>query len=194
MQFSLFGAAVAEPSLDDLGGVLLAGGHWARSVSGARLSIVVADGWRADALRAEFGERGLAVGDPRGSMSADGGVVARTAFSPVLVALARDWRRGANDGPPADFALTPGGLRLWAVAAGRVDGTGYLLGTVEVDNPVHSVAGVQLSRYGVTAASLTGRGGGPGWRVTSTRRLRRLAELLGERPSGAGANWPVPGP
>ena len=42
MQFSLFGAAAAQPTLDDLDGVLLAGGHWVRSGDGARLSIVVA--------------------------------------------------------------------------------------------------------------------------------------------------------
>ena len=46
-QFSLFGAAVAEPCVDDLDGVLLAGGHWVRSGTGARLSVVVADRWRA---------------------------------------------------------------------------------------------------------------------------------------------------
>ena len=49
-QFSLFGAAAAEPSLDDLDGVLLAGGRWVRSAGTARLSVVVDAPWRADAL------------------------------------------------------------------------------------------------------------------------------------------------
>jgi hypothetical protein len=32
---------------------------------------------------------------------------------------------------------------------------------------------------------------GPGWRITSTKRLRRLGELLGEAPPGAEGDWPV---
>jgi hypothetical protein len=80
-------------------------------------------------------------------------------------------------------------LRLWAIAAGRSDDAGYVLGTAAPDQPVHLAAGAQLSRLGVAAVSLPGRGG-PGWRVTSTRRVRRLAELLGEPPAGCGRHWP----
>ena len=60
MQFSLFGAEAADPGLSDLDGVLLAGGHWVRSGPSARLSIVVADRWRAQALTTTFAERGVA--------------------------------------------------------------------------------------------------------------------------------------
>jgi hypothetical protein len=186
-QFSLFGAAVAEPTLDDLDGVLLGGGHWARTVAGARLSVVVADSWRADALAAAFAVRAVDCSDA--VVVAEGGFAARTAFHADLVISAARWTRGANEGPPVDFVLTPGGLRLWAIAAGRPDDVGYLLGTAEPDNALHRAGGAQLSRLGVAAVSMSGRSE-PGWRVTSLKRIRRLVELLGEPPAGAGETWP----
>lgn len=187
-QFSLFGAAVAEPSLDDFDGVLLAGGHWVRSGGSARLSVIVADGWRGDALAEEFALRGVAAADA--VVPAEGGFGARTAFSADLVATAARWTRGANEGPPRDFALTAGGLRLWAIAAGRPDEIGYLLRTAEPDDAVHLAGGAQLSRLGLAAVSISYRGG-PGWRVTSAKRIRRLVELLGAPPHGAGRDWPA---
>jgi hypothetical protein len=187
-QFSLFGAEAASPEIVDLGGVLLAGGHWARSPVGARLSVVVADRWRADALAAAFAERGVAADD--GIVPAEAGFGVRTAFSPELVEHAARWTRGANEGLPTAFRLDASGLRLWAIAAGRRDDVGYLLATAEPDDPIHRAAGAQLSRLGVAAVSLAQRGG-PGWRVTSARRLRRLVELLGAAPAGAEQDWPI---
>ncbi|MDQ2750684.1 MAG: hypothetical protein M3Y44_14345 [Actinomycetota bacterium] len=189
-QFSLFGAAVAEPTLGDLDGVLLGGGHWARTAGGARLSVVVADRWRADALAAAFATR--AVECPDAVIEAEGGFAARTAFHPDLADSAVRWTHGAVEGPPAGFILTPGGLRLWAIAAGHPDDVGYLLGTAEPDDALHLAGGAQLSRLGVAAVSISGRGE-PGWRVTSLKRLRRLVELLGESPPGAGQAWPRTG-
>ncbi|PZS19241.1 MAG: hypothetical protein DLM57_04390 [Pseudonocardiales bacterium] len=186
-QFSLFGAAVAEPTLDDLDGVLLAGGHWARSAAGARLSVVVAERWRADALAAAFAARG--VGCPDTVVSATGGFAARTAFHADLVDAAARWTRGANEGPPASLVLTPGGLRLWVIAAGQPDDVGYLLASADPDDAVHLAGGAQLARLGLAAVSISSRGA-PGWRVTSVKRIRRLVELLGEAPPGAGQTWP----
>jgi hypothetical protein len=188
MQFSLFGAAAAEPSLGDLDGVLLAGGHWVRSPSGARLSVVVAERWRAAALTAAFAD--LSMADQQGPRDAEFGYAVRTEFSALLVPHAKRWTRGANIGPPPGFELSPGGLRLWAIAAGRTDTAGYVLATAMPDDPVHQEAGAQLARLGLAAVSLASRGG-PGWRITSTKRLRRLAELLGERPEGADMDWPA---
>lgn len=191
-QFSLFGAAAATPARDDLGGVLLAGGHWVRSGAGARLSVVVADRWRADALAGAFAELGLAGDDA--IVAAAGGFGARTAFADELAPAAARWTRGANEGPPAGFVLSAGGLRLWATAAGFADESGYLLATAEADDPVHMAGGAQLARLGVAAVSIGRRGSrrGPGWRVTSAKRLRRLGELLGAAPPGAATDWPVP--
>ena len=188
-QFSLFGAEAAAPELADLDGVLLAGGHWARSTTGARLSVVVTDQWRADALAAAFVERG--VGGDDAIVTAASGFGVRTAFTPGLAEHAARWTRGANVGLPAGFRLSAGGLRLWAIAAGRRDEAGYLLATPEPDDALHRAAGAQLARLGVTAVSL-GKRGGPGWRVTSAKRLRRLIELLGPPPGGAEEAWPTP--
>ncbi len=187
-QFSLFGAAAAEPVLADLDGVLLAGGHWVRHGEVARLSVVVADAWRAEALAAEFATRGLAAEDA--TVPAVGGFGVRTSFHAGLAASAARWSRGANEGPPPGLALTPGGLRLWAITSGRRDPAGYLLGTARPDDAVHLMCGAQLSRLGLGAVAIAGRGG-PGWRVTSARRIRRLGELLGASPPGGAADWPL---
>ena len=186
-QFSLFGAEAAEPSLDDLDGLLLAGGHWVRSAAGSRASIVVADRWRADAIDAAFAERGVAA-EQEAVVTAESGFAVRTAFTAALDAHAARWTRGANRGVPAGLVLSAVGLRLWTVAAGRPDDIGYRLETA-ADDTAHRVAGAQLSRLGVTAASLTHRGA-PAWRVTSARRLRRLVELVGPAPAGGSADWP----
>lgn len=188
-QFSLFGAAATTPVLDDLDGLLLAGGHWVRVGDTARLGVVVADRWRAGALADGFAVRGLVC--PDAIVPAAGGFGVRTAFAAELAPYAARWLRGATEGPPPGFVLTPGGLRLWAIAAGRADSAGHLLGTPDPDGALHMAAGAQLSRLGLAAVSVGARGG-PGWRVTSARRRRRLAELLGDAPEGAGADWPMP--
>jgi hypothetical protein len=186
-QFSLFGAEAAAPDLADLDGLLLAGGHWVRSQAGARLSVVVAERWRAEAVAAAFVT--LGVDGPESIVASPSGFGVRSGFAEPLREHAARWTRGANEGVPAGFQLGPGGLRLWAIAAGHRDEVGYLLATVEPDNPMHHVAGAQLSRLGVAAVSLAR--GGPGWRVTSSRRLRRLVELVGPPPPGGSDDWPV---
>jgi hypothetical protein len=158
-----------------------------RNAGTARLSVVVANPWRADALAQEFATRSVAPEDA--IVPAEDGWSARTAFTPTLAASAARWSRGANEGPPADLALTGGGLRLWAIAAGVRDDIGYLLGTEHPDSALHLAAGAQLSRLGLAAISIGVRGG-PGWRLTSAKRLRRFAELVGAAPDFAGANWP----
>jgi hypothetical protein len=125
-------------------------------------------------------------------VAAPSGLGVRTGFARDLVAPAARWTRGANEGLPVGFRLGAGGLRLWAIAAGRRDDAGYLLATAEPDDPIHQAAGAQLSRLGVAAVSLAQRGG-PGWRVTSDKRLRRLVELLGPAPAGGERHWPAAG-
>jgi len=152
--------------------------------------VVVAHRWRADALAAAFAARGL--GCPDAVVDSESGFAARTAFHLDLIDAAARWTRGANQAPPPGFTLTPGGLRLWTIAAGRPDDLGYLLATADPDDPVHFVGGAQLSRLGVAAVSISSRGGS-GWRVTSLKRIRRLVELLGEAPDGAEGAWPLMG-
>ncbi len=149
-QFSLFGAAVAAPTLTDLDGVLLGGGWWVRSEAGARLSVIVADRWRADALVHEFHIRGVGCkpSDPS-VVGAANGLAVRTTFTDDLLPYALAWTRGANQGPPPDLSLSPGGLRLWCLASGRRDDVGFLLATAEPDDVIHTSAGAQLARMGV---------------------------------------------
>lgn len=187
-QFSLFGAAASEPTLADLDGVVLAGGLWVRQDDTARLSVVVAERWRADALAVEFALRDVGTHDA--VVPAEGGHGARTAFSVNLAAAATRWSLGARQAAPPGFILSSGGLRLWAIVSGRRDPVGYLLGTARPDDAVHLACGAQLSRLGLGAVSILARGG-PGWRVTSAKRIRRLAELLGDPPAGADGDWPL---
>jgi hypothetical protein len=190
VQFSLFGAEAADPLIEDLDGLLLAGGDWVRTEghSAARLSVLVADQWRAAALQDEFFDRQLA----SDTVDAPGGLIAvRTEISELLVPQAARWTRGASLRLPSDVALSASGLRLWAIATGRTDEAGYLLGVAEPDGEVHRAAGSQLAKLGVAAVDV-GMRGGPGWRVTSAKRLRRLAELVGAAPDNAGPDWPTP--
>jgi hypothetical protein len=189
MQFSLFGAEAAEPLVQDLDGVLFAGGDWVRADGGsaARLSVLVAERWRAEALRAEFADRDLA----SDTAVAPGDLIAvRTEITPRLGPYALRWTRGAALRPPADLELTASALRLWAIAAGHTEDAGFLLRMADPDGPLHRMAGAQLARLGVTAVEVAGRGG-TGWRITSLKRLRRLAELIGAPPAGCGADWPL---
>lgn len=194
-QFSLFGAAVAAPTLTDLDGVLLGGGWWVRSEAGARLSVIVADRWRADALVKEFAIRGIGCKPTEPSVvSAENGLAVRTTFTEDLLPFALLWTRGANQGPSPSFSLSAGGLRLWCLAAGRRDDVGYLLATAEPDDLIHKAAGAQLARMGVPAISLAHPRGvhtGPGWRVSSAKRIRRLVELVGPAPIGCEDDWPA---
>ncbi|MHA3701207.1 hypothetical protein ACXR2U_03405 [Jatrophihabitans sp. YIM 134969] len=204
MQFSLFGAEAGDLVLADLDGVLLGGGHWVDTTDGARLSVVVADAWRVDALGDAFTALDVAGDDPARPAAAPGsagaetdGYVARTRITPALRPLEARWRRGAAIAPPDDLVLSAAGLRLWAVTSGVTDEVGYVLRTPQVPDAagpagrLHRIAGALLARTGIAAVELGNRGGGPGWRVTSARRLRRLAELLGPPPPGAEAQWPT---
>jgi hypothetical protein len=190
VQFSLFGAAVAEPALDDLAGIILAGGDWVRAgddhdAGAARLSIVVDEAWRVAALVEAFTELGLGASQ----VSAENGIGVRTDFGEGLVGQASRWTRGAVLYPPAGLVLTARGLRLWAIATGRTEPGGYLLGTADPDQLIHRAAGSQLAQLGLAATSISQRSA-PGWRLTSTKRLRRVAELVGQPPPGSGADWP----
>lgn len=188
VQFSLFGAEAADPLVEDLDGVLIAGGDWVRTDAGsaARLSVLVAERWRAQALRAEFADRGL----DSDTAEAPGDLIAvRTEITTRLSPHARRWTKGANLAPPADLALNASGLRLWAITAGVAEEAGFLLRMSDPDGALHRVAGAQLARLGVAAVEIGSRTGA-GWRVTSVKRLRRLAELIGAPPAGCGRDWP----
>jgi hypothetical protein len=189
VQFSLFGAEAADPLIEDLDGLLLAGGDWVRTEghAAARLSVLVDEPWRATALQQELFERQLA----SDTVEAPGGLIAvRTEITDLLLDQAARWTRGASLRLPSDLALSASGLRLWAIATGRSDESSYLLGVADPDGELHRAAGSQLAKLGVAAVDVGVRGG-PGWRITSAKRLRRFAELVGEAPEGARTDWPL---
>jgi hypothetical protein len=207
-QLTLVSHEVLPPSVADLEGVLLGPGQLARMGGTARLSVVVGDHWRQQALRTAFTERGL-----RGEAASteDGQPSVRTPFLSALGPAASRWVRGAVKSVPDGFVLDGPRLRLWAIAVGQRDGNGYLLGLGAHDDPnVWSSAGTALATTGLPATFLqygprsaatpgatqeTGHGravDGPAYRVTGRRRLARLAELVGDPPSGAEpAEWPT---
>lgn len=185
-QLSFLTAGTRPPEVDDLDGALLGGGQLVRLGGTARLSAVVRDQWRVDALLALFGELDLAgerLADEDGSSSV------RTAFVRRLAPLADRWVHGSVKVLPRPVLDGPK-LRTWAIAAGRVDAQGYVLGMGAGDDAVWERAGLALAGAGLTATMLSSRTDGPGYRVAGRRRLARLAEYLGEPPVGARACWP----
>ena len=185
-QFSLFGAAVAEPCLDDLDGVLLAGGHWVRirraTARGCRSS--VADGGAPRRWPRRSRERGVG-GPPTRSSPAEGGYARahRRSRADCSTPRAERWTRGAAR-DRRRIRADAGGLRLWAIATGQRDDSATCSAPRDADDPMHLAGGAQLARLGIAAVSITARAGGPGWRITSAKRLRRFAELVGEPPAG----------
>jgi hypothetical protein len=187
-QLSLFTAGLRPPAVTDLEGLLCGPAHLVQRTDGARLSVVVADAWRADALQADLAVLDLD-GGVRSAVTGEG-LSVRTPFDPRLLPLARRWTRGAHLAPPADLVLDGGRLRWWVIAAGVADPLGWLLKLNPVE-PVWSAAGSALAAAGVSGAFLGPRGEGPAYRLTGKRRLSRLRELVGDPPASVPVEaWP----
>lgn len=191
-QIPLF-AAYGEPAVADLEGLLLGPAQVVTRTSTtgplSRLSVVVDEAWRATALVATFTERGLTADrapNPRG-----GATTVRSGFGAELAPLARRWTRGSRKRIPDGFGLTAANLRPWAIAAGRREPTGYLLRLGGSDEQIWAPIAELLTAAGVTSGFVGTRGGGPAYRITGRRGLRRLADLLGEPPAGVPKSaWP----
>ncbi|MFC5994547.1 hypothetical protein ACFQE5_10025 [Pseudonocardia hispaniensis] len=190
-QLSLFSAEARPVRLADLAGLLCGPGQIVRFGTGttARLSIVLPDPSRAPAVRAVAAATGVRLeSEPAGS----GGTALRTAFRCDLVTLAGQWIRGAAKAVPDDLQLDGPLLRMWALAAGRADERGgYLLTldphAVQTHQPLIAAA----TRAGIPPARVGSGGGAPALRVSGTRRMRRLVELVGPPPVGVPASqWP----
>ncbi|MEV0896582.1 hypothetical protein [Actinoplanes sp. NPDC049802] len=108
----------------------------------------------------------------------------RTAYSRRLNGLALAWPEAS-----AQLFLSGPRMRLWTAAAGGPFPGGFALGLDPAKDP--EVVAAALVRAG-----LAGRVSDDGrrWLITGRRRLRRLAELVGERPSSAPEDfWPGDG-
>jgi hypothetical protein len=189
-QLSFYSAEAMPPCVADLGGLLCCQAQVATFArTAARLSVVVDEPWRAEALAGAFAERGVA---PETTLSEDGLPQVRTAFRSDMIGLGEAWADGAAKTVPDGLALDGAALRLWALAAGRwVDG-GYLLGLDPGAPETHEPIGLAVTRIGLLTSVLGERGGGPGLRVTGRRRLGRLVELVGRPPvPSAEPHWPV---
>ena len=187
-QLSFLTAGVRPPAVDDLEGLLLGVAQVVRLGGTARLSVLVDDPWRVDAVLAAYAEREL-----RGEVVKEDGVTSvRTPFSRTLHPLAERWVRGAVKSVPTGFGLDGARLRMWAIGAGRRDEHGYLLLLSPHDPQVWDAVGAALAGVGIAGAFVGARAGGPAYRVTGRRRLVRLGEYVGERPGVApAADWPT---
>jgi hypothetical protein len=104
-----------------------------------------------------------------------------TAYSRRLNGLARSWPEVSDQ-----LFLSGPRLRLWVAAAGRPIAGGYALGL----DPGKDLAAVDAA---LVRAGLAGRlsDDRTHYRILGRKRVRRLAELVGERPGAAPAEmWP----
>ncbi len=185
-QLSLFSADARPAALSDLAGLLCGPGQIVRFGAGdqARLSIVLADATRAPAVRAACADAGIAA---QAVVTESGATAVRTAFRCDLAELARAWTRGAVKSVPAEWQLDGPTLRLWALTAGAPDGRGgYLLGLDPHAPQTHQALVAATTRAGLPPARVNGA-----LRISGTRRVARLVELVGPPPTRmAAAAWP----
>jgi hypothetical protein len=105
----------------------------------------------------------------------------RTAYSSRLNGLARSWPAAAHE-----LFLSGPRLRLWVAAAGRPMADGYALGLGPGEDP--AIIDAALVRAGLAG---TVSDDGRYYLILGRKRLKRLAELVGERPGEApAAFWP----
>ncbi|MFI7604834.1 hypothetical protein ACIBTV_06900 [Micromonospora sp. NPDC049366] len=188
-QLVFFGAETAEPTLADLAGLLAGPAEVVRMGGTARVSVVVDAAWRVHVLVAELAQRGLAASwEP----TEDERHAVRTSYARTLKPLAAAWLRGEAQRPPANFHLNGRRLRLWLAAAGTPEPPGLLLRLGPVDEEGRAVVGRALAAVGVAGDLVTAEAGGPAYLITGRRRLRRLAEMVGDRPPAAPETaWPT---
>lgn len=189
-QLSFFAAESVPPAVADLSGVLAASGQIVLVGSGARLSVVVEQPWRAAALADMIREAGLT---PEITRTEEDSPLVRTAVDPLLRGLAAEWTRGAVKTVPPRWLPGPRELRAWTLAAGSPEADRYLLGLDPHAPDTHSPLASALMRVGIAPTLIGTRGGHPALRISGRRRLSRLVENVGEPPDNAEAlaQWPA---
>ncbi|MBS4101253.1 hypothetical protein [Tsukamurella paurometabola] len=190
-QLSLFSAEQTEPSPRDLAGLLASTGQIVQVGGSARVSVVVADQWRAEAIAVMIEEAGLRA---QLDTSEEGNPLVRTLATPELQPMAVAWTRGAIKTAPSTWVPGPRALRAWALAGGDVDGVHYLLALDPHAPESAPVLATALMRAGVAPTLVGTRGTKPALRVSGHRRLLRLRESIGDPPAhpDAPAHWPQP--
>jgi hypothetical protein len=192
-QLSFFTAESVPPAVADLSGVLAATGQivllGSGDIQGARLSVVVDQLWRAEALAEMIREAGLV---PEITRTDEDTPLIRTAVSPLLRGVAAEWTRGAVKTVPPRWLPGPRELRAWTLAAGSPEVDRYLLGLDPHAPDTHSPLASALMRVGIAPTLIGTRGTRPALRISGRRRLSRLVENVGEPPDGGDAlsQWP----
>ncbi len=192
-QLSFFSAESVPPAVADLTGMLAAPGQvvlvGSGSQMGARLSVVVEQVWRAEALAEMIVEAGL---QPEIARTDENTPLVRTAVDARLVAIAGDWTRGAVKTVPPQWLPGPRELRAWTLAAGTPEADRYLLGLDPHAPDTHSPLASAMMRVGIAPTLIGTRGSRPALRISGRRRLSRLVENVGEPPGNvdAFAQWP----
>lgn len=188
-QLSLFGATAREPALADLEGLLAGNGQVVRRGGSARLSVVVEDAWRVEALVAQLAD---SFGMTAEVTPAEAGTAVGTPWLSELRPLADAWTLGAVKCPPAGWVVDGSRLRWWCLSAGRRGGGMYTLALGASDEHAWLSIGSALAAAGVPGALVGPRADGPAYRIVGRRRLVRLLELVGDRPAGVPDDaWPA---
>jgi hypothetical protein len=192
-QLSFFSAESVPPAVADLTGMLAAPGQvvlvGSGPQTGARLSVVVEQVWRAEALAEMIVEAGL---QPEIARTDENNPLVRTAVDARLVAIAADWTRGAVKTVPPQWLPGPRELRAWTLASGTPEADRYLLGLDPHAPDTHSPLASAMMRVGIAPTLIGTRGSRPALRISGRRRLSRLVENVGEPPGimDAFAQWP----
>jgi hypothetical protein len=188
-QLSLFGATAREPALTDLDGVLAGNGKVVRREGTARLSVVVAEQWRADVLAAQMADL---LGLTAETAPAELGLTVRTPWLAELLPVADGWSRGAVKVPPPGWVLDGPRLRWWCLAEGVAGPGVYTLHLGASDQQSWLAVGSALAIAGVPGVLVGPRADGPAYRIVGRKRLGRLVELVGDAPAGVPSTaWPT---
>ena len=192
-QLSFFSAEAVPPAVADLTGILAATGQVVLVGQGdgqaARLSVVVDQLWRAQALAEMIAEAGL---QPEIGRTDEDTPLVRTAVDRRLSSIAMDWTRGAVKTVPPQWLPGPRELRAWTLAAGTPEADRYLLGLDPHAPDTHSALASAMMRVGIAPTLIGTRGTHPALRISGRRRLSRLVENVGEPPGDTDAfqQWP----
>jgi hypothetical protein len=192
-QLSFFSAEAVPPAVADLTGLLAAPGQVLLVGQGdrqaARLSVVVDELWRAQALAEMIAEAGL---QPEIGRTDENTPLVRTAVDRRLTVIALEWTRGAVKTVPPHWLPGPRELRAWTLAAGAPEADRYLLGLDPHAPDTHSALASAMMRVGIAPTLIGTRGTHPALRISGRRRLTRLVENVGEPPGDTEAfhRWP----
>jgi hypothetical protein len=193
-QLSFFSAESVPPAVADLTGILAAPGQAVLVGSGvdqaARLSVVVDQLWRAEALAQMIAEAGLT---PEIGRTDENSPLVRTGIDRRLTPIAVEWTRGAVKTVPPHWLPGPRELRAWTLAAGMPEAADrYLLGLDPHAPDTHSALASAMMRVGIAPTLIGTRGAHPALRISGRRRLLRLVENVGEPPGDTEAfsQWP----